>query len=184
MLVPEVVPVPDSNTVVTVLFETLCFHRYPEVQVRERFPLTVALDSGAKVAPIVMLCPGARITGMAIGLVRTNHDPVTVAWDKDNFDPPELATTTDFLARLPDGTLPKFSVVGLTLSCPAAASAYRRTFSRIRPHPTTLHCKPGRFITLPSCAVTFLRFRGHGRGMWSTARLNRPGARTVLTLSH
>ena len=75
-------------------------------------------------------------------------------------------------ARLPDGTLLKFTLDGLTLSCPVATSAYRRTFSRTRQHPTTFHGKPGRFITSPSCAVPEAR-----PGDEKHCTLNRPGVR-------
>jgi len=129
---------------------------------RERLPLTLPLDCGAKTTLKLALCPAARVSGR--GKLPRLNGAVTVAWETVRLDPPELPRTSACVALLPAGTLPKFMLDWLTVSCAVATSAYRRALSRTRPHPITLHGKPGRFITSPSCAVL-----GHGRGIWSTA---------------
>jgi len=56
---------------------------------------------------------------------------------------------------------------GLTVSCPVATSAYKRTFSRTSPHPITLRGQPGRFTAPPFCTLLTL----HGRGRFSRLRV-------------
>jgi len=61
---------------------------------KERLPLTLPLDCGAKITLKLALCPAARVSGRA-GPLRLNPDTVTVAWETVRFDPPELPRTND-----------------------------------------------------------------------------------------
>jgi hypothetical protein len=118
------------------------------IQVRERLPFMVPLDCGAKVTLKLALCPAARVRGRA-GPLRLKPDPVIVAPETVRFEPPELPRTSDCIALLLTGTLPKLMLDGVTVSCAADTSEYRRMFSRTSPHPITLHGKPGRLTAWP-----------------------------------
>ena len=106
------------------------------------------LDCGAKVTLKLALCPAARVRGRA-GPLRLKPDPVIVAPETVRFEPPELPRTSDCIALLLTGTLPKLMLDGLTVSCAGATSEYRRIFNRTIPHPITLHGKPGRLTAWP-----------------------------------
>src|SRR5216683_5116991 len=106
---------------------------------RDRLPLTLLLDVGANVTLKLPLCPAGRVSGRPL---RLNPDPVIAAWETVRSDPPELPRTSDCVALLPTGTLPKLMLDGLTVSWAVATSEYRRMFSRTSPHPITLHGKP------------------------------------------
>ena len=80
LAVDRIVPEPDRGTVVVVLFEPLCFPLVPWSMgvelARERLPLTLPLDVGAKVTLRLKLCPAARVSGRPL---RLNPDPVIAA---------------------------------------------------------------------------------------------------------
>jgi len=114
---------------------------------RERLPLTLPLDFGAKITLKLALCPAARVSGRPL---RLNPDPVIAAWETVRSDPPELPRTSNCVALLPTGTLLKLMLEGLTVNCPVATSEYRTTFSRNSPHQITLHGKPGCLTAWPS----------------------------------
>jgi hypothetical protein len=59
---------------------------------RERLPLTLPLDFGAKVTLKLKLCPAARVSGRPL---RLNPNPVIAACETVRFDPPELPRTSD-----------------------------------------------------------------------------------------
>ena len=61
---------------------------------KERLPLTLPLDFGAKVTPKLALCPVARVNGRA-GPLRLKPDPVIAACETVRFEPPELPRTSD-----------------------------------------------------------------------------------------
>jgi len=61
---------------------------------RERLPLTLPLDFGAKATLKLALCPAARVSGRA-GPLCVEPDPVMVAWETVKLDPPELPRTSD-----------------------------------------------------------------------------------------
>ena len=61
---------------------------------RERLPLTLPLDCGAKITLKLALCPGARVSGRA-GPLRPNPDTVIVACETVRFDPAALPRTSD-----------------------------------------------------------------------------------------
>jgi len=115
---------------------------------RERLPLTLPLDFGAKATLKLALCPAARVSGRA-GPLRVKPDPVMVAWETVKLDPPELPSTSDCVALLPTRILPKLMLDGLTVNCAVATSEYRTTFSRTSPHQITLHGKPGCLTAWP-----------------------------------
>ena len=116
---------------------------------RERLPLTLPLDCGAKITLKLALCPAARVSGRA-GPRRLNPDPVIAASATVKSDPPELPRTSNCVALLPTGTLLKLMLEGLTVNCAVATSEYRTTFSRTSPHQITLHGKPGSLTAWPS----------------------------------
>ena len=115
---------------------------------RERLPLTLPLDCGAKMTVKLALCPAARVSGRA-GPRRLNPDPVIAAWETVRFEPPELPKTSACEALLPTGTLLKLMLDGVTVSCAVDTSEYRRMFSRTSPHPITFHDKPGCLTAWP-----------------------------------
>jgi hypothetical protein len=59
---------------------------------RERLPLTLPLDFGAKMTLKLALCPAARVSGRPL---RLNANPVIAACETVRFEPPELPRTTD-----------------------------------------------------------------------------------------
>src|SRR6267154_4056503 len=115
---------------------------------KERLPLTLPLDFGAKVTLKLELCPTARVSGRA-GPLRVNPAPVMATCEIVRFEPPELPRTSDCVALLPTGTLAKLMLKGLTVSWAVDTSEYRRMFSRTSPHPITLHGKAGRLTAWP-----------------------------------
>ena len=78
--------------------------------------------------------PGAKVSGRLSPLL-LNPVPDTVAWEIVRFELPLLLRTTDFDTLLPIGTLPKFTVEGLTASV-------RRRLLRIERHSTELIRNP------------------------------------------
>jgi hypothetical protein len=61
---------------------------------KERLPLTLPLDWGAKITLKLALCPAARVRGTA-GPARLNPEPVIAARETVRFEPPELPRTSD-----------------------------------------------------------------------------------------
>ena len=59
---------------------------------KERLPLMLPLDFGAKITLKLALCPAARVSGRPL---RLNPDPVIAACETVRFDPPELPRTSD-----------------------------------------------------------------------------------------
>src|SRR5713101_478483 len=141
---------------------------------RERLPLTLPLDCGAKITLKLALCPAARVSGRPL---RLNPDPVIAACETVRFDPPELPKTSNCVALLPTGTLPKLMLDGLTVICAVDTSEYRRTFSRTSPHPITLHGKPGCLTVWPFCTVLRLHGPGDMEQLHRQSRLSTEGSR-------
>jgi hypothetical protein len=68
-----------------------------------------------------------------------NPAPDTVARKIVRLTLPVLFRTTDCDTLLPIGTLPKFTVEGLAVSCAVAVAANRKIFKKTNPQPTRIH---------------------------------------------
>jgi hypothetical protein len=148
-----------------------CFLVLGTEYAKARLPLVLPPACGAvKVAVRLAPWPGASVNGMLSPLL-LNPVPDTVAWEIVRFELPLLLRATDFDTLLPIGTLPKFTVEGLTASCAAAVVANRNTFNRTNPQPAHVHGELRRF-------TLFLLLRAlcqHGGGLWSSLhRVLRP----------
>jgi hypothetical protein len=129
---PGVVPVPVREAVA--LLQDRGRLRWVLEYSKETLPLTLPLDSGAKVVVKLALWPGASVNGMLSPLT-LNPVPDTVAWEIVRFPFPVLFRSTDCETLVPIWTLPKFTMEGL-ISCPVAVAANRKAFNRTNPQPT------------------------------------------------
>jgi hypothetical protein len=82
--------------------------------------LPVALPPvvGAKTAPKVKLCPGARVFGKGNPLT-LNPAPEGLTWEIVRLEPPELVKVSGRVLLFPDCTLPKLTLEGLAPRMPA-----------------------------------------------------------------
>jgi hypothetical protein len=141
-----------------------CFLVLGTEYAKARLPLVLPPACGAvKVAVRLAPWPGASVNGMLSPLL-LNPVPDTVAWEIVRFELPLLLSATDCDTLLPTGTLPKFKVEGLTVSCPAAVAANRRTFNRTNTQPAPVHGEMRRFTLL----LLLRALWQHGLGVWST----------------
>ena len=99
---------------------------------RERIPLALPLAFGVNETLKTTCCPAERVSGRA-GPLTLKPNPTSAAWETVTADCPELPRTRDWTALLPTWTLLKFTLDGLTASCPLAAAAKRRMLNRTDP---------------------------------------------------
>jgi hypothetical protein len=133
---PEVVPVPVRETFV-VFSNSKAPSRPPLKYCNEMLPLTLPRDSGAKIVVRVTLCSECSVNG-GIRPLMLNPAPDTVARKIVRSPLPVLFTTTDCDTSLPIGTLPKFTVEGLAVSCALAVAANRKIFKKTNAHATRI----------------------------------------------
>jgi hypothetical protein len=105
---------------------------------KERLPLVLPLDCGAKIVVTLTRWPGASVNG-TLNPLTLNPVPDTLAWEIVRLDLPVLLRTADCDTLLPSRTVPKLTVEGSTASCPAAVAAKRTAFNRTNPQPTYVH---------------------------------------------
>lgn len=91
----------------------------PEPLLKEIFALAEPLDWGANFTPNEILRPATNVTG-SDNPVTLNSELLEVAEETVTFDPAAASEALKLLL-VPTATLPKLIVVGLIVSCPAAA---------------------------------------------------------------
>ena len=97
---------------------------------RESVPFALPLTFGVNETLNTAFCPAGRVRGNA-GPLMTKPDPTSAAWKIVALDCPELLRTIDWAAVLPNWTLPKLTLEGLSANCPLAQAVRRRMLNRI-----------------------------------------------------
>ena len=86
---------------------------------KDRVPFALPLTFGVNETLNTVVCPAGRVRGNA-GPLMTKPDPTSADWTIVALDCPELLTTIDWAAVLPNWTLPKLTLEGLIANCPLA----------------------------------------------------------------
>src|SRR6266404_2462774 len=97
---------------------------------KERVPFALPLTFGVNETLNTAFCPAGRVRGNA-GPLTTRPDPTSADWKIVALDCPELLRTIDWAAVLPNWTLPKLTLEGLSGNCPLAQGVRRRMLNRI-----------------------------------------------------
>jgi hypothetical protein len=97
---------------------------------KERVPFVLPLTVGVNETLNTACCPAGSASGKA-GPLTTNPAPTSAAWETVVLDCPELLRTIDWAAVLPNWTLPKLTLEGLSANCPLAQAVRRRMLNRI-----------------------------------------------------
>jgi hypothetical protein len=99
---------------------------------KETVPFVLPLTVGVNETLNTAFCPAGRASGKA-GPLTTKPDPTSAAWETVVLDCPELLRAIDWTAVLPNWTLPKLTLEGLSANCPLAQAVRKRMLNRIDP---------------------------------------------------
>ena len=105
---PEAAPPPDNDIV---------SDEFDAVDITEMLPDALPPVVGAKTAPKVKLCPGARISGK-LNPLTLNAAPVGRTWETVRLELPEFVKVSGRVSLCPGGTLPKLTLTGLAARRP------------------------------------------------------------------
>ena len=105
---PEAAPAPDNDIV---------SDEFDAVDISEMLPDALPPVVGAKTAPKVKLCPGARVSGK-LNPRTLNAAPAGRTWETVRLELPEFVKVSGRVSLFPGGTLPKLMLEGLAPRMP------------------------------------------------------------------
>jgi hypothetical protein len=132
---------------------------------KERVPFALPLTVGVNETLNTAFCPAGSVRGNA-GPLTKKPDPTSAAWKIVALDCPELLTTIDWVAVLPNWTLPKLTLEGLSANCPLAQAVRRRMLNRI-----DLLTGKGKLTSLKASPLA-PRYGSAGGGILATTPVN------------
>jgi hypothetical protein len=104
---PEAAPVPDNDIV----------SEFDAVDITEMLPDALPPVVGAKTAPKVKLCPGARVIGK-LNPLTLKAAPAGRTWETVRLELPEFVKVSGRVSLFPGGTLPNLTLAGLAPRMP------------------------------------------------------------------
>jgi hypothetical protein len=125
---PEAAPAPDNDIV---------SDEFDAVDISEMLPDALPPVVGAKTAPKVKLCPGARVSGK-LNPLTLKAAPVGRTWETVRLELPEFVKVSGRVSLFPGGTLPKLTLAGLAARRPPAVAPVPWTSRKRGPYAVLL----------------------------------------------